>query len=257
MHKLPGFFFFFVLLLIGSCTGSKKLKDANASFEKNSVIALEKIKSQRVDFSSFNANANLDIKTAVFNGSANAKFRIVQDSAIWISISKLGFEVGRLFVNKDSLFFMERIQKTYGKFSFSEVSSEIGFELNYPFLEDFILGNPYLAEKKNAIKFLARDTILVFPELNEYFVQHSISSKDFKLRKTHIVDSATKTETNLTYGDYKELFEDQIFSYFRSIILDEKDGQETEVVIKFSKPELNIEKSLKFDIPDSYTLRKF
>ena len=47
------------------------------------------------------------------------------------------------------------------------------------------------------------------------------------------------------------------FSYLRSILVDSKDDQENEVVIKFSNPEINVAKSVKFTIPDNYTPRSF
>lgn len=247
-----------LVLILSACRGSKNLKDRDTNaVETSAEIALKKIKAQTIDFQFFNSSANLDIKSEFFNGGANAKFRIIKDSVIWVSVSKFGFEAARMLITKDSLFALERIQKTYIKSSFAEASEQIGFEINFNFLQDFILGNPYLHEVNNQVNLEKGDTIMVFPLLNDYVIQHNFVTSDYKLRQTHIRDEHTKVEADLSYGDYQQLDPAGYFSYLRTISVDAQDDQESSVAIKFSNPELNIEKPTKFTIPDQYSARAF
>ncbi len=243
----------FILISCKGTKGSTK-KDGDGSIS-SAAIALQNIKDNNISAMRFNASADLNIQSSAFNGGAKAKFRVIKDSLLWVSVSKFGFEGARILITQDSLFAVERLGKTYIKASFHEISDQIGFELSFKFLEDFILGNPYLSETENLVKMTASDTINVFPVLSDYKIQHSFLNSDYRVRLTNLRDEKTKVEAILSYDDYQELESGAYFSYLRSIIVDALDEEESSVSIKFSKPEINVEKSFKFSIPENYTAR--
>ena len=246
------------LLFLSSCLGKKKIIETDDYVsEMNAASALKSIVDQSINFETFSANANLNIDSPAFSGSASSKFRIVKDSVIWISVSKFGFEAGRALITKDSVFAMERIQKTYIKTSISELSEKAGLELSYSFIEDFLIGNPYLDQIDNQVSFTDSDSLHVMPNLGEYLIDHIFLSSDYKLRKTTIADNKNDVTAELSYDDYKALDAEQFFSYLRDIIIDSKLEPPTSVSINFSNPEINVEKAIKFSIPDSYSPRSF
>lgn len=243
--------------VFSACNSTKKLASKKDGTAASAEEVIAKIGAENIEFDYFNSSANLNIKSPFFNGGANAKIRMIKDSVIWVSMSKFGFEAGRLLITKDSIFAVERIQKTYIKSSFAEASKQIGFEVNFAFVEDFFLGNPYLNDDGYKVNLEKGDTIIVYPVLEDYRIQHRFHSSDYKLRTTDIQDQSTKVEAKLSYDDYQPLDAERKFSYLRSILVDTQDDQENEVVIKFSNPEINVAKSVKFTIPDNYTPRSF
>lgn len=250
--------FFLLGLLWSSCTAKKKLVDPVDEFTGlTSEAALNAIMDEEIDFQTFNTSANLDIDSPVYSIGANSKIRIIKDSLIWISVSKLGFEAGRALMTKDSVFAMERIQKTYIKLSIEEISQKIGVAVNFSLLQDFIMGNPYLAENGNKLSFTKSDSLVVLPDFQDYMIKHVFLASDFKLRTTKIEDPVNKVNARLTYDEYGTLNAEQNFSYLRDIFIDNGVDETSNIKIKFSKPELNIEKSIKFSIPDTYTPRDF
>jgi hypothetical protein len=249
------------LLLLGlfsSCTGSKKAaKKAASGAELSAEEALTRVRGAFLEFESLHSNVELYVKTSMFSGSVNAKLRMVKDSVIWLSATKLGFEVGRVLITKDSVFMVERLQRTYIQESFETLSDMAQFTFDYKFLEDFMIGNPYLHETINEVSYINRDSFTIRPILEQVKIEHTIDNKDYKLLETTVQDDKTKMFGDLEFQDYRALSSNEIFSYFRSIRIYSGDDEENAVSIKFINPELNVEKEIKFSIPPSYTPRKF
>lgn len=240
-----------------SCTGGKNIVDKKNVEELSEEATIRKVKSTFLTFDHFNSNADLFIKSDMFSGSVNAKFRMIRDSVVWISASKLGFEVGRILITQDSVFLMERLQKTYIKSSFDELSELAGLSLDFNFVQDFLMGNPYLSEVQNEVKYFESDSLLIEPSLNELKILHKMDLSNFKLQSTMVRDDETKMDAVMSYGDYNEIGQDQLFSYFRNIVLDDGSGEKNEISIKFNNPEINVEKEIRFSIPSSYSPREF
>lgn len=245
-------------LLLGSCTGAKKIvdeKETNA--ELSAEESLRKVRATFLDFQTLNSNTDLYVNSSMFTGSIGAKLRIVKDSVIWMSASKFGFEVARVLITKDSVFMVERVQKTYIRESIEALSELAGVSVGYDVLQDFLVGNPYLDEGSNEVAYYTGDTLSIKPAFNEIDIKHLVDKNDFKLLQTTVRDDKSKMDAGMGFEDYRALEDEQIFSYFRNITLDNGVDEPTTASIKFNNPELNIEKAIKFSIPDSYTPRKF
>ena len=246
------------MLLFASCTGGKKVVDkGGADSVLSSEDALRRVRASYLDFERLNSNADLFVNTSMFKGSINAKIRIVKDSVIWLSATKLGFEVGRLLITPDSVFMVERLQKTYIRESIDGLSRLAGMSLGYKMIEDFLIGNPYLNEVSNTVSFLSQDSFSIKPEFNQVVIEHLVDSRDFKLLQTTVRDDKSKMDAEMEFQDYRSLEGEQIFSYFRNITLDNGVDEPTTGSIKFNNPELNVEKAINFSIPGSYSARKF
>lgn len=237
-----------------SCTGARKAGSGNAaSKELSAAETIKRIEAGTLEFERLNANLDLGVETDMFNGSVNAKLRMVRDSAIWLSASKLGFEVGRMLITPDSVFVVERLQKTYVRSSIDELSKMAGFELDFELVQDIMIGKPLLHPINNEVIYFDRDSIQIYPDFDDYKITHTVRNGDFKLVKTTLRDESSKTTVSMDLQDYKDLEGSQIFSYFRKIVID----NENAVAITFKNTELNTEKDLKFSIPSSYSPRKF
>ena len=251
------FFGLITVILLNSCKTTKLIEEEGKDDIIKSEEILQSIESKKIDFRHFNSSARLDISTEMFSGSANARIRLVKDSAIWIAVSKLGFEIGRALITPDTIFGIERIQKTYIKTDYDYLSEQIGFNVDYKFLEDFIIGNPYFAEEENRIDLKYKDTINVFPIIEGFLVHHRFAADNLNLLTTKIRDEELKMDAYLDYNDYQELTTENNFAFERNVRLEEGIDETTEVNIKFTNPEINVSKPIRFSIPKSYSYRDF
>jgi len=105
MYKLV--FSSFLLFTLLSCSPkiSKKgvlTEDDNPSlFLKKAVFAPEWMEGK----------CQLQMESEGSNLSGQGIIRVRRDSAIWVSLRKLGFEVGRALILKDSFFYLDRLNK--------------------------------------------------------------------------------------------------------------------------------------------------
>lgn len=243
------------MVLFNACTGSKKIAKPDP-VDNTAIEAFDLVKGNALEFDQFNVKADLDIKSSMFSGGAKLQLRMVKDSALWFSVNKFGVEVARGLITVDSIQAVERLQRTYVRMGIDEASEMAGFNLRFGFLQDFILGNPYLDEEENPLQVIGRDTLQVSPIMDEYDIKHLFYMGNGELLSTTLEDNATKITTIITFSDYESISPDDKFSYFRNIYLDTNDSEQTELSIKFSKPEINQKKALRFSIPDSYTARQ-
>lgn len=136
---------FFVLTAIPfintSCTTKKKAtKTSLREFTANRLI--KEVEENSFDFDNFQAKVNVKIETNNKNVSVKGQLRMQKDSIIWTSISlPLGLEVVRVKIQHDSVFFLNRTQKTYlceSIDAFGDISPMI---TSIGFIQSVLVGN--------------------------------------------------------------------------------------------------------------------
>lgn len=81
--------------------------------------------------------------------SFKAHIRVKKDSAIWVSITPLlGIEMARVVITKDSVMFLNRIDKQYFVGTFDYINNKFGTDLDYQMIEAVIIGNSIEFEKE-------------------------------------------------------------------------------------------------------------
>ncbi len=207
-----------------------------------------------VDFDYLSAKAKVDF-TSEKNLSLTANFRIRKDSLIWISLSPgLGIEAARIIVSQDSIWVLNKLDKSFEQMDFAAVSKDFDFDINYRLLQSVILGNlifPY--EREQVVR---SDNAYVYATRSgNYKFENSIGSMSKKLEKIEVKDAVTKNEVSVGYQNF-QLVGEQIFP-FKILAVLQYGGNEkkddTKVDIEFNKIEIE-EKPLKFpfNIPQRY-----
>jgi len=265
--------FFSLLILIGllaSCRSTKKIqtaitkKDTVATVNappratKNDTIqmihaALSKVDSNRIDFRTFSAKVNVD-----YSGSdgkkydVNANVRMYKDSAIWIAVNALlGIDAMRLFITKDSVKLLDKINKTYTARSVDYLQEVTALPLNLYNLQDLIIGNPVFLDS-NIVSYSANNNQIALLSLGRLFknlITLNEADKTLLHSKLDDADPARNRTADLTYGDY-ESKKGVPFSTKRRIVVAEKNR--LDIKLEFKQYEFNQEVSFPFSIPKNY-----
>lgn len=134
-----------------------------------------------------------------------ASCRIIKDSAIWISISKLGFQVGKLYVTPQKVLFYEVINKSYFDGDFQLISDLTGIEFDFQMFQNLLLGYALvdLREEKLELSVEEDNYLLVPKNKNHNFeAMFRIDPVHFKMNKeTLILDPDKGLE--ITYKNYR------------------------------------------------------
>jgi hypothetical protein len=134
----------FILILAGlqSCK-TKRAIIKKPLKEQGETFLLEKMAASELDFESFSARCAVTVITDKKSKTDfRGQLRIQKDSIIWMSLSPaLGIEVARLMITQDSIWFINRIDKTYFRGDYDFINSFFQTTVDFDILQALLLGN--------------------------------------------------------------------------------------------------------------------
>jgi hypothetical protein len=248
MYKLV--FSSFLLFAFLSCSPkiSKKgglVEEDNPSiFLKKAILAPEWMEGK----------CQLQMESEDSNLSGQGIIRIRRDSAIWVSLRKLGFEVGRALILKDSFFYLNRLNNVFEAHPISFIKEKYQLPGDFLHLQALLLGNAPIDDSS--------DFIVTNKESFEWQLQKSMDngtlslSWDFNNKRISAIDWGQPSSNKyfkMKFGDYKALESKQQFSYFRDLNIQSAETGNLHVVLSFNQVQFNLPVSLRFDIPQRYS----
>jgi hypothetical protein len=215
---------------------------------------LTTLNESRIDFITFSAKAKVQYEDK--NGKQpdfNAFIRIQQDSLIWVSISAtfLGIEAFRIKITPDSLVILNKLDKTVEYHPFSYVEKIAHIPLNFPLLQDILIGNPiYVGD--SVVSFRQTESDIMIGTVGKFFKNLlNLSTANYTLKRMKLDDiNLNQNRTaGLSYEGY-EKNNNFNFSTFRSITVSEK--TKVDIKIEFKQYEFNKDLSFPFNIPRNF-----
>ncbi len=185
-----------------------------------------------------------------FAESFNANIRLKRDSAIWMNFSKFSFEGARMLITPDSVYLINRLNSTVMVQSFSHFQKTYNLPVNFEGLQALLLGNPVFfsrntTEEKDSMRYhLIQKTERLEAD---YWLDNELQLVGFNVK-----DLANNRSLSVNYADYRKFKGKQKFSYFRTYNLLGPESGNLKIEIEFSKLEVDIPKSLDFQIPSQY-----
>lgn len=103
---------------------------------------IQALQQKPIDFNTFYAKVKIDYADNSNGGQATAFIRIKKDSIIWISLNQLGIEGMRLLIRPDSVFLMNKLNRSLQMRSIRYLQELTELPVNFTELQDLIIGNP-------------------------------------------------------------------------------------------------------------------
>ncbi len=133
--------FLFALLLSGCKV--KRVIQKSPLLPVSENFLLDQLGQTEFDFTSLNAKLSVNAESPAQNGSFKVNLRVKSDSAIWMSITPaLGIEAARLFIQPDTLKFIDKMKNEYFVGGYDLLDSLFRYSLEYASLENILVGNP-------------------------------------------------------------------------------------------------------------------
>lgn len=250
--------FIILVFLFSAC--SKKVVGVKSSPD------LKEFKVDNVDFTYLTTSSKIKFSNGDKNLNATANIRMKKDSIIWISVTPgFGIEAARGLITRDSLVFINRLNREYAAYNFKDLSREFNFDINFDLVQAVLLGNMLVAidpgdkVKKEASFFVVRQ------EEGPLSIENFIDAQTQKLRRVAIVEKekqdnfglkAKNNTLNLSYSDFQKL-EEKILPFKNTVSLDyyHHNGQKkrTQIDIQHKKASFADEAlRFPFSIPKKY-----
>jgi hypothetical protein len=196
----------------------------------------------------------IQVESENMNLNGQAILRIRKDSAIWISVRKLGFEVGRALILKDSFFYMDRINNRFQSFPVSFLREKYQLPGDFYYLQAMLLGNAPHANQFDFDIVKKESAIWQLQQINQDDI-HTLAwdAENKRIASFGCEQPISGKLFTMMLGDYKALESNQQFSYFRDLNIQSAETGKLHVVLSFNQVQINIPLSLRFDIPQRYS----
>jgi hypothetical protein len=263
----------FVLLigLLASCRSTKKIQTAISRKDTVAVVnvqegptrndtvqiikqTLRRLDSNRIDFRTYSAKVNVDYTGGDGKKyNVNANIRMLKDSAIWVSVNAiLGIEAMRLFITKDSVRLLDKLNKTFTDRSVDYLRDVTSLPLNLYTLQDLIIGNPVFLDS-NVVSYSISNNQIALLSLGDLFknlITLDANDKTLLHSKLDDVNPGRNRTADLTYSNY-ESKRGKPFSTNRRIVVAEKNR--LDVRLDFKQYDFDQDVSFPFSIPKNYS----
>ena len=227
---------FFLVIILSSCNLFKKSNIENNLLNESSLLEKELIKQINLknispDWTSL--NSKIKVNKEGQEVTINAHIRIKKDSIIWISVkAPLGIEIFRTMITSDSVYYMNRMNKSYFIKHISHIREVVKADVSFIKLQEIIFASPNITV------------------LNSNKENYEILKDIFRVYKMELQEEEKKV--SIRYSDYK-VFSDIGGLYFpEKIFIDVKSEEVFTAEINYTKIKFNKTASISFKIPKSY-----
>lgn len=235
--------------------------------DKPADSLLRVIRDKDLKFHSLSAKIDVDADMAKGHNNFGCTMRIVNDSAIWISISPLlGIEAVRVLITKDSIKYINRINKTYFVGDYKLMNDMLQLDADYSMVQAILLGKTYLYypeknylssidDKKYLLSTLPKRKLkkAINEEENPFLIVHAnwIDPTNFMVDKLFIKDFKHNRKLEVNYSNFESIDGQPVP---HTIDVDVKAEKPAHIKLVYAKVTLNKVGTLPFTIPASYTL---
>ncbi|MGB3946772.1 MAG: DUF4292 domain-containing protein [Bacteroidia bacterium] len=263
-------FLFSIVLL--SCKQQKKIAQTpipetkcNIDY-KNAKTLISHLKSNEFKFEKLNAKLTVEALIDSTSNSFTISLRIRKDSIIWLSISKLGIEGARVFITKDSVKFINKLNNTYFKGDFTYISKLLNTPLDFEILQSLLVGNSvtfYNEDEKlksgidncqyllgTVRKNKLRKVMEKGKELKESAQSIYMTPETFKISRILFYEFNPERVFDARFSNYETIDSLQLFPLKMNYSV--KTQKNINIDITYVKPRLNEEQNFPFKIPENY-----
>lgn len=244
---LPLFFIF----VFAKCTTTRPATDKPPVVlggVSEAATLLEYVKATNTPYTWYAATGTGTIDWDEQRLSAKLNVRIRKDSVIWVQISKLGFEVGRMLVTPDSAFFINRIEQKYARYGTAEFFKKYNLPADFDMFSKVFTGGAYIPPV--ITKMIIEPSGALYLESSSGVDARHWIDVDYQLISSEVMDPNQHT-WKAAYGNYLPVNTGQKFPFHRANTL-VIDGIANLFDIDYSDITVNVPQELPFSIPSHY-----
>jgi len=264
---------------LGSCKHKKKMQKAQAEAAAEDTLGKCRIgfktarslgrhvRDNEFQFTWVYAKANVESNIDGKEESFDIKVRIRRDSAMLVSIQYLlGLEVARVLITKDSVKFVNYINKTYFRGDFNYINELLNADLDFDLLQAVLFGNSAefqddeaklkpATDKQNCLYLLSTERkrrlrkIQAGNEEIKNSMQTLTLKPDYKIIRNEFIEPSTNRQFIANYSNFTR--KDSVFAPYH-VDIDIIAQKKATLKIDYVRIEKNTPQKLTLNIPEKY-----
>lgn len=232
-------------------TASEAIAPATAA--RPASFLLQQLSRNRADnVQSFTARANIYAENEGMAVEAVANLVWIRDSLLWLNVKKLGIEAARALITRDSVFIINRLDKTYQQTSIASLQHQYNLPEGFLLLEHLLLGTAWIpqgielqADIQDSLHRLSGGNALLT-------VDYRLEEGNFALRRELFLQKRDARLLSAQFSQFGRLSGMGAFPYLRQIEWYSPESGAARLDIQFSEISLNKTTPFRFDIPSHY-----
>jgi Domain of unknown function (DUF4292) len=254
-----------LILIFSNCKTSKKATTTPTpvaeTFKTNTVSDILTIleKNQvKPDWMSGDVGLDYEGKPMSISGSMSTRYR--RDSLIWVTIKKFGFAGARAKITKDSVFLVNYIQSNYIAENLNYLEKKYNLPLDFNMIQNILLGNPIFLTDKSKLKMeldAATNDVILRGADDKWQTTYRLDPKDFTIKSMLFEQPLAQRSLRIECENYQILrgYENDTkkFALMRRLFLDSPQSGKVKLELEVDDNiEINVPKTIKFEIPSHY-----
>lgn len=246
------FYLFLFGLLVASCKSKKVIPTEQDISEKSTTFLLKALSKNKIEAEWLTAKAKINYKDDNEKIKFTSYIRMRKDSVVWFVAKKAGVEAVRAQITPDSVYIINRQAKEYAIRGLDFFEKKYNMPSSFEAIQTMLLGNVlYLSNLKPDSK-IQNNQHHLYVEKDNVRAEYWIDGTSYRLNEMQFSDIRNDQTFRMTFENYKELEDEQIFSYFRNLNVTGKNTNNIDMDIKLSDVKINEPKNIKFEIPKRY-----
>jgi Domain of unknown function (DUF4292) len=199
-----------------------------------------------------NAQAKIHVDGDGQSMSANANIIWIRDSIMWVNVKKFGLEAARALITKDSIFMLNRLNRTWSARGLESLEREYSLPDGFGLLQQFILASAWL-DPKMEMRADIKDNLHRLSGSNGMLsADYRVEEGSFLLRSQTFLQSRDSRNVSLSFDNFKKTQLAGQFPYLRRIEAFSPETGNLSLEIELTDVEINVPKNFRFEIPGSY-----
>ncbi len=199
-----------------------------------------------------NAKARVFVEGDGQSIEANANLMWVRDSALWVNVKKFGLEAIRALITPDSVYVLNRLNKTYTVRGLESLQREYNLPAGFDLLQSVLLAKAWLLPKVALKSDLQTGLHRLIGSSEQYGLDYRLEEGSFLLRHESFLQIKDARSVTLDFDGYKKLPTIGQFPYLRHVEAFSPEGGTMQINLELSDLEINVAKPIRFEIPSSY-----
>jgi hypothetical protein len=185
--------------------------------------------------------------------SVNANIVWIRDSVLWVNVKKFGLEAVRVLVTRDSIFTLNRLNKTWSAKGLESLERSYSLPDGFGLLQQFILASAWI-DPEMTMKSDIKENLHRLSGSNEQLAaDYRLEEGSFFLRSQTFFQQKESRNISLSFENYKKTQVAGQFPYLRSVDAFSPETGNMHLEIELNDVEINVPKNIRFEIPTSYS----
>ncbi len=246
------FYLFLFGLFIASCKSKKVIPTDSGISEKSTTFLLKALGKNKIEAEWLTAKAKINYEDDNEKIKFTSYIRMRKDSVIWFVAKKAGVEAVRAQITTDSVYIINRQAKEYTIKDLNFFEEKYNMPSSFEAIQTMLLGNVLYLSNLKPDSEIKNNQHHLYVEKDNVRAEYWMDGTNHRLNEMQFSDIRNDQTFRMTFDDYEELEDEQIFSYFRNLNVSGKNTNNIDMDIKMSDVKINEPKSIKFEIPKRY-----